>query len=146
MTICDRFLLIDSALGKPQAIMSEEELAEKEANRTGASLDKSKSTKSRSRARRSDQGRSLAEIMSERKGGAITPSSRSTRESVDQRQSMDQTRSSMDQRSEPDVEDVESAGDGAAAQARGMILPFTPLSISFDDVSYFVDMPAVSVT
>lgn len=26
---------------------------------------------------------------------------------------------------------------------RGMILPFQPLSISFDDIKYFVDMPAV---
>lgn len=29
---------------------------------------------------------------------------------------------------------------------RGMILPFQPLSISFDDVKYYVDMPAVSST
>lgn len=28
---------------------------------------------------------------------------------------------------------------------RGMILPFQPLSISFDDLKYFVDMPAVSL-
>lgn len=30
------------------------------------------------------------------------------------------------------------------APKRGMTLPFQPLSISFDDVHYFVDMPAVS--
>ncbi|KAG0587732.1 hypothetical protein KC19_2G187600 [Ceratodon purpureus] len=128
------------ALGKPQAIMSEEELAEKEANRTGEALDKSKSRRSSSRARKSAQGRSLADIMSERKGG-MTPSSRSRRESVDHRQSMDQTRVSTDQRSEPDIEDVESVADAGTVQ-RGMVLPFTPLSISFDDVSYYVDMPA----
>jgi hypothetical protein len=29
---------------------------------------------------------------------------------------------------------------------RGMILPFQPLSISFDDLKYYVDMPAVSIT
>lgn len=27
---------------------------------------------------------------------------------------------------------------------KGMILPFEPLSISFDNISYYVDMPAVS--
>lgn len=26
---------------------------------------------------------------------------------------------------------------------KGMVLPFTPLALSFDDVKYFVDMPAV---
>jgi hypothetical protein len=26
---------------------------------------------------------------------------------------------------------------------RGMVLPFQPLSISFNDISYFVDLPAV---
>lgn len=27
---------------------------------------------------------------------------------------------------------------------RGMVLPFTPLAMSFDSVNYYVDMPAVS--
>lgn len=27
---------------------------------------------------------------------------------------------------------------------RGMVLPFKPLSLSFDNVNYYVDMPAVS--
>lgn len=27
---------------------------------------------------------------------------------------------------------------------RGMVLPFEPLSISFDDICYYVDLPAVS--
>lgn len=31
------------------------------------------------------------------------------------------------------------------APTRGMILPFTPLAMSFDEVSYFVDMPPVSL-
>ena len=26
---------------------------------------------------------------------------------------------------------------------KGMVLPFTPLALSFDDVKYFVDMPVV---
>ena len=29
------------------------------------------------------------------------------------------------------------------APKRGMVLPFTPLAMSFDSVNYFVDMPAV---
>ncbi|XP_058103683.1 ABC transporter G family member 36-like [Magnolia sinica] len=30
------------------------------------------------------------------------------------------------------------------ALKRGMVLPFTPLAMSFDDIKYYVDMPAVS--
>ena len=29
------------------------------------------------------------------------------------------------------------------APKRGMVLPFTPLAMSFDDVNYYVDMPPV---
>lgn len=36
------------------------------------------------------------------------------------------------------------AANGVAPK-RGMILPFTPLAMSFNDVDYYVDMPAVSV-
>lgn len=35
---------------------------------------------------------------------------------------------------------IEASGN----QKRGMILPFEPYSITFDDVRYSVDMPAVS--
>lgn len=31
------------------------------------------------------------------------------------------------------------------APKRGMVLPFTPLAMSFDDVNYYVDMPPVSL-
>lgn len=43
-----------------------------------------------------------------------------------------------------------AAGDDALdvaeglAPKRGMVLPFTPLAMSFDNVSYFVDMPPVT--
>lgn len=30
------------------------------------------------------------------------------------------------------------------APKRGMVLPFTPLAMSFDNVNYYVDMPPVS--
>lgn len=36
----------------------------------------------------------------------------------------------------------DNAVDGSAR--KGMVLPFTPLSLAFDHVNYYVDMPAVS--
>lgn len=41
---------------------------------------------------------------------------------------------------------VMSVGSNEAAPRRGMVLPFSPLSMCFDDVNYYVDMPAVSST
>ena len=38
---------------------------------------------------------------------------------------------------------LEIAND--VAPKRGMVLPFTPLAMSFDNVNYYVDMPAVIV-
>ena len=38
---------------------------------------------------------------------------------------------------------LESAN--GVAPKRGMVLPFTPLAMSFDSVNYYVDMPAVRV-
>ncbi|VAI77408.1 unnamed protein product [Triticum turgidum subsp. durum] len=37
---------------------------------------------------------------------------------------------------------VMSVGSNEAAPRRGMVLPFSPLSMCFDDVNYYVDMPA----
>jgi len=34
---------------------------------------------------------------------------------------------------------------GAGTRKRGMVLPFTPLSITFDNIKYSVDMPQVSI-
>lgn len=34
---------------------------------------------------------------------------------------------------------------GADTRERGMALPFTPLSITFDNIRYSVDMPQVSI-
>ncbi|XP_031120033.1 ABC transporter G family member 35-like [Ipomoea triloba] len=39
-------------------------------------------------------------------------------------------------------EDSSLESANGIAQKKGMILPFTPLAMSFDDVKYFVDMPA----
>ena len=34
--------------------------------------------------------------------------------------------------------------DGSNQTRRGMVLPFEPLSLAFNHVNYYVDMPAVS--
>jgi len=39
---------------------------------------------------------------------------------------------------------IDNARVAEFSPKRGMVLPFTPLSMSFDDVNYHVDMPAVS--
>lgn len=36
--------------------------------------------------------------------------------------------------------------NGQEQNKKGMVLPFTPYSITFDNIKYFVDMPAVSLT
>ena len=119
---------MNSALGKPQAILSEEELAEKEANRTGDVI----TSLGRSKSRRSGgQSRSLATMVGFKRGAATVPNNQSGR-------------ASTGQRSDSDVEDVEAVAETQNTR-RGMILPFRPLSISFDDISYFVDMPPVSL-
>ena len=38
---------------------------------------------------------------------------------------------------------LNGAGDDGNKRARGMVLPFRPLSISFDEIRYAVDMPPV---
>lgn len=32
---------------------------------------------------------------------------------------------------------------GSVVSKRGVVLPFKPLTISFDEINYYVDMPAV---
>lgn len=111
-----------AAVGKPQAIMSSEEMAEKEANRTGKIVSTRKSTSSAK-----NSSRSLAAL------GSPNGSTKSrSRRSFGSHQSREDALS---------IDEESMAGDGR--MKRGMILPFEPLSISFDDVSYYVDMPAV---
>ena len=111
-----------AAVGKPQAIMSSEEMAEKEANRTGKIVSLRKSS---SNAKNSS--RSLAAI-----GTTNGTTTSRSRRSFSSHQARDD---------ELVVDEEAMAGNGR--MKRGMILPFEPLSISFDDVSYYVDMPAV---
>lgn len=39
-----------------------------------------------------------------------------------------------------------STGAGNSEPKRGMVLPFEPLSLSFNQVNYYVDMPAVRLS
>jgi hypothetical protein len=39
-----------------------------------------------------------------------------------------------------------AGGDGAAAGGRGLALPFTPMSVAFKDICYYVDLPGVSLS
>jgi hypothetical protein len=41
------------------------------------------------------------------------------------------------------IDSTEAAAAAAARPKHGMILPFHPLTISFKNIKYFVDMPAV---
>lgn len=43
-----------------------------------------------------------------------------------------------------EVELSSTTGDGSQSKKKGMILPFEPHSITFNDVKYSVDMPQVS--
>jgi hypothetical protein len=113
-----------AALGTPQAILSEEDLAYKEATKVGSgALDEfalsSPSRKhSRSASRRLSPGKAAKRTSS-------SPKSRELSELCRSRRSNDKNLV-------------------VPKEQKGMILPFEPLSISFDDISYFVDMPAVS--
>lgn len=50
----------------------------------------------------------------------------------------------MSSRTSMSRRDGSSLGEArGVAPKRGMVLPFTPLAMSFDNVSYFVDMPPV---
>lgn len=48
----------------------------------------------------------------------------------------------MAARTNPDRSNV-SIGD-TPNRKKGMVLPFQPLSLAFDHINYYVDMPAVS--
>ncbi|XP_021746286.1 pleiotropic drug resistance protein 1-like [Chenopodium quinoa] len=76
-------------LGKPQAMLSEEDLVEKQANLTGRAIELSSSKRRSSRSQRR-------------------------------------------------VEIQEQANENSK---RGMVLPFEPLSVTFDEIRYSVDMP-----
>ncbi|XP_077218109.1 ABC transporter G family member 42-like [Tasmannia lanceolata] len=115
-------LMYLNPLGKPQAIISEEEANEIEGNQDESKED------SRPRIAGSRRG-SVPRSLSAKDGN-------NTREMAIQRMSSQVNRGLS--------RNSDSALEGAigVAPKRGMVLPFTPLAMSFDDVNYYVDMPA----
>ena len=104
-----------AAVGSPQAVLTEEDLALKEAAKLGETIDPPASRKHRSSSRR---------VQSQK-----TSSKNS------------EVQLSRGKRSSKSVGDRHLI---VPKEAKGMVLPFEPLTISFDDISYYVDMPAVS--
>ncbi|KAG6547995.1 hypothetical protein Mapa_010429 [Marchantia paleacea] len=123
-------------LGRPQAIISEEDLAEQHAIRTGEELP-SMSRKRPSMLRQTStsyrghqkQPRSLSARSSDVSVGGEIGMSRMSNSSNRGRESLDRVEEILD-------------GGGLGPARKGMILPFQPLAISFNDVNYYVDMPA----
>lgn len=109
-------------LGKAQVILSEEAIAEKTANRTGEMsplLSERGQTPSLSK-----KSLSLGE-------GGVSRSKRGTGKTTDiPKGELELSENAMEN------------GDGKTLVAeKGMILPFKPLSLTFHNVNYFVDMP-----
>ncbi|KAL3687135.1 hypothetical protein R1sor_013444 [Riccia sorocarpa] len=130
--LCTIFLTYLDPIGDIQTTVSEEELQEKHANLTGEVTESMKKSSPRSSLTKS-MPRSLSASVGngkvrrsislanggQRVSGGVQMSNRlSTRESFESRDS----------------------ASGVPAK-RGMILPFQPLAISFNDMKYYVDMP-----
>jgi hypothetical protein len=128
-------------LGKPQAVISKNALAAKEANLKGEEVSLPSHARSKSR-------KSLSRSLSSTAEGAVA-----SRKSITVRESLTENGGGEVQMQDRNgagdrVSSVSFASDASDAVAgvepkRGMILPFHPLSISFDDIKYYVDMPAV---
>jgi hypothetical protein len=106
-----------TAVGAPQAVLTEDDLALKEAAKLGETLDAPAPRKQRRSSRRA----------------SVQPQKTSSK-NLEVELSKSQRSSKL-------------GGDRhmiVPTEAKGMVLPFEPLTISFDDISYYVDMPAVS--
>jgi ABC-type multidrug transport system ATPase subunit/ABC-type multidrug transport system permease subunit len=127
-------------LGKPQAIISKDALAAKEANLEGVEVSLPSRARSKSR-------KSLSRSLSSTAEGAV-----GSRKSITVRESFTENGGGEVQMQDRNgagdrVSSVSFASDASDAVAgvepkRGMILPFQRLAISFDDIKYYVDMPA----
>ncbi|KAK8641839.1 hypothetical protein V6N13_011212 [Hibiscus sabdariffa] len=114
-------LMYLNPLGKPQAVISEETAEELETNNEGSKLEP--------RLRRPKSSKdSFSQSLS----------------SADANNSREMAIRRMSSRTNPDgMSRNDSSIDAAkgVAPKRGMVLPFTPLAMSFDTVNYYVDMP-----
>lgn len=114
--------------GKPQAIISEETANEMEANqeetkderhkRIRPSLDSNPYTDTVSRSLSTSDGNNTSEMAVRRMSSRSNPNGLSR-----------------------NADSALEAANGISPK-RGMVLPFTPLAMSFDSVNYYVDMPA----
>ncbi|KAG6383670.1 hypothetical protein SASPL_156567 [Salvia splendens] len=107
-------LMYLNPLGKPQAIISKEQAREMEEELIGTNAPRLRPTKSKND--------SLPRALSTRDGN----------------KTFEMTMQRMSSGSSINRNDDLNLG---VAPKRGMVLPFTPLSMSFDSVNYFVDMP-----
>nr|QVT92281.1 ABC transporter [Salvia miltiorrhiza] len=111
-------LMYLNPLGKPQAIISKEQAREMETELIGDDAPRLRPTKSKND--------SFPRALSSRDGN-------NTLEMTMQRMS---SHSSVNRNNDSNL-----GGARGVAPKRGMVLPFTPLAMSFDNVNYYVDMP-----
>ncbi|XP_039017629.1 ABC transporter G family member 42-like isoform X2 [Hibiscus syriacus] len=116
-------LMYLNPLGKPQAVISKETAKELEANNEGS---KGEPRLRRPKSSKDSFSRSLSSVDANNSKMEIKRLSSRTNPN-----GMSRNDSSVD------------AASGVAPK-RGMVLPFTPLAMSFDTVNYYVDMPPVS--
>ncbi|KAH7547224.1 hypothetical protein FEM48_Zijuj01G0286900 [Ziziphus jujuba var. spinosa] len=120
-------LMYLNPLGKPQAIISEEAAEEIESEQEES---KEEPRLRRPMSKKNSFSRSLS--------GA---DGNNSREMTLRRMSSRSNPSGISRNADSSLE----AANGVAPK-RGMVLPFTPLAMSFDSVNYYVDMPAVRIT
>ncbi|VAI77392.1 unnamed protein product [Triticum turgidum subsp. durum] len=117
-TLCLTYL---DPLGKPQAVISEETAKEAEDNGLPRETVSNGSTR-RNGSMKSKDGSNNKEMREMRLSARLSNSSSNGISNG--------------------ISRVMSVGSNEAAPRRGMVLPFSPLSMCFDDVNYYVDMPA----
>lgn len=121
-----------AAFGKPQAVLSKETLAEKIASKNGEVIELA------SRGRNSSGESLYQKLYPVIAATSIQANSQYTfehavRESESQRSSASRSLSTK----------VGILNESISSGKRGMVLPFEPLSLAFDEIRYAVDMPAV---
>ncbi|CAM6083756.1 unnamed protein product [Calypogeia fissa] len=137
-------------LGKVQAVISEEQRAEGHANLTGEILEPSvTSTKSgiagsltRSLSKNGSISRKSGFSFTRKSDVQMARKSRLTHAVENESEIQDVRARASNTLSTPSRNSLNLEDANGVAPKRGMILPFQPLSISFDDVHYYVDMPA----
>ncbi|XP_042501406.1 ABC transporter G family member 42-like [Macadamia integrifolia] len=115
-------LMYLNPLGKPQAILSEEVIHEMDASQE-ESKEEPRIITSRSKRETTPQPLAVADGNNTREMAIRRMSSRSNANGLSR-----------------NVDSTLEAANGLAPK-RGMVLPFTPQAMSFDNVNYYVDMP-----